>query len=65
MCHFDRREKSDSPWRVILSNAKDLLFIDRSLSLFGTMLRIGFLGCRLEMTLRRSFFKEGMGSITD
>jgi len=38
-----RDEKSASPRRVILSKAKDLLLNDRSLSLFGTMLRIGFL----------------------
>jgi hypothetical protein len=47
-CHFDRREKSDPPWRVILSNAKDLFAPDRSLSLFGTILRIGFLSPLLE-----------------
>ena len=44
-------EKSDSPRRVILRKAKDLLLNDRSLSLFGTMLRIGFLPS-VEMTVR-------------
>jgi len=49
-CHFEAvAEKSDSPRRVILSKAKDLVLIDRSLSLFGTMLRIGFLPS-VEMT---------------
>jgi len=47
------------PWRVLLSKAKNLLLIERSLSLFGKMLAIGFLGCRLEMTLRHSLPLEG------
>ena len=51
ICHFDRREKSDLPRQVILSRAKDLSVLDRSLSLFGTMLRIGFLAL-LEMTCK-------------
>jgi hypothetical protein len=49
VCHFDRREKSDLPKQVILSRGKDLSMPDRSLSLLGTMLRIGFLAS-LEMT---------------
>jgi len=43
ICHFDRREKSDLQEQVILSKAKDLLTPGRSLTRFGTMLRIGFL----------------------
>jgi hypothetical protein len=42
-CHFERREKSDLRKQVILSKAKDPLLVERSLALFGTMLRIGFL----------------------
>jgi len=30
-------------WRVILSKAKDPFLMDRSLSMFGTTLRVGFL----------------------
>jgi hypothetical protein len=47
-CHFDRREKSDLRKQVILSKAKDLFPQGRSLSLFGTMLRIGFLAPLVE-----------------
>jgi hypothetical protein len=49
-CHFDQREKSDLHPQVILSKAKDRLALGRSLTSFGTMLRIRFLA-PLEMTL--------------
>jgi hypothetical protein len=42
------REKSDLRKQVILSKAKDLLLVDRSLSLFGTTLRVGFLAPLVE-----------------
>ena len=38
-----RSEKSDLQKQVILSEAKDLPVQERSLTRFGTMLRIGFL----------------------
>lgn len=39
-----------------MSRAKDLTILDRSLSLFGTMLRIGFLAS-LEMKSKRDFYE--------
>jgi len=59
-----RSEKSDLQKQVILSEAKDLPVQERSLTMFGTMLRIGFLTepalgqilqspCSFRMTERR------------